>query len=51
LEHGGVWLTADELRCLLQAMVAAGLTRFTYYILNTITDEVWDVMTEFTAPR
>lgn len=49
LEHEGIWLTAEELRYLLQAMVDAGLTRFTYYVLNTITDEIWDVLTEFTA--
>lgn len=49
LEHGGIWLSAAELRSTFQAMVDAGLTRFTYYVLNTITDEVWDVMTEFTA--
>ena len=50
LEHGGTWLNADELRCLFGAMVDAGLTRFTYYILNTITDDIWDAMTEYTAP-
>ena len=50
LEHGGIWLNAEELRMLLQAMTDAGLSRFTYYILNTITDDIWDVMTEFTAP-
>ncbi len=49
LEHEGSWLNAEELRHLLQAMVDAGLTRFTYYVLNTISDDVWNVMTEFTA--
>lgn len=49
LEHEGVWLSAEELRHLLQAMVDAGLTRFTYYVLNTISNDVWDVITEFTA--
>jgi hypothetical protein len=41
-------LTADELRHLLQAMASAGLTRFTYYILNTIDDDVWQVLREVT---
>lgn len=50
LEHEGTWLNAEELRYLLQAMVDAGLSRFTYYVLNTISDDVWDVLTEFTAP-
>jgi len=49
LEHEGTLLNADELRNLLQAMVDAGLSRFTYYVLNTITDDVWKVLTEFTA--
>jgi hypothetical protein len=49
LEHEGIWLKPAELRHLLQAMVDAGLTRFTYYVLNTISDDVWDVLTEFTA--
>jgi|GEM_PF-2414919 len=49
LEHGGIWLTPEELRYTLQAMVDAGLTRFTYYVLNSITDDIWDVITEFTA--
>lgn len=48
-EHEGIWLSAEELRHLFQAMVDAGLTRFTYYVLNTISDEIWDVITEFTA--
>jgi hypothetical protein len=48
LEHGGTMLTADELRHLLQAMASAGLTRFTYYILNTIDDDVWQVLREVT---
>jgi hypothetical protein len=48
-EHKGYWLNADEVGHLLQAMVDAGLTRFTWFILNTITDDVWNVMTEFTA--
>ena len=48
LEHGGVWLNAQELRYLLEAMEDAGLTRFTYYVLNTITPEIWDVITDFT---
>ncbi|MGH2461336.1 MAG: hypothetical protein ACRDIY_20955 [Chloroflexota bacterium] len=48
-EHEGIWLSPQELRHLFQAMVDAGLTRFTYYVLNTISDEVWDVLTEFTA--
>ena len=51
LEHGGSpWMTAAEIDALLQAMVDAGLTRFTYYTLNDITDEVWDVMRRYTAP-
>ena len=50
LEHGGIWLNDEEFRWLLQAMVDAGLTRFTYYILNTISDDIWEAMTEFTAP-
>ena len=50
LEHGGILLNAEELRYLFGAMVDAGLTRFTYYILNSITDDIWDAMTEFTAP-
>jgi hypothetical protein len=49
LEHGGTWLTDDELRHLLQAMTDAGLTRFTYYILNAIDGEVWQVLREFTT--
>jgi hypothetical protein len=48
LEHDGIWLNADELRHLFQAMVDAGLTRFTYFILNTISDEIWNVITDFT---
>jgi len=49
LEHGGIWLTPEELRFTMQAMVDAGLKRFTYYILNTVSDDIWKVMTEFTA--
>ncbi|HEX5415540.1 MAG TPA: hypothetical protein VFZ25_07730, partial [Chloroflexota bacterium] len=49
LEHEGIWLKPEELRHLLQAMVDAGLTRFTYYVLNTISDDIWKVLTEFTA--
>ena len=50
LEHGGSpWMPAEELEGLFQAMVDAGLTRFTYYALNDITDEIWEVMTRFTA--
>ena len=50
LEHGGSpWMTAEELELLFQAMVDAGLKRFTYYCLNDVTDEIWDVMTRFTA--
>ncbi|MFQ6043092.1 MAG: hypothetical protein ACE5PV_19735 [Candidatus Poribacteria bacterium] len=48
LEHGGVWLNAQELRYLLEAIEEAGLTRFTYYVFNTITPEIWDVITDFT---
>jgi len=51
LEHGGVWLNAQELRYLLEAMEDAGLTRFTYYVFNTITDGIWDVITDFTPKR
>jgi hypothetical protein len=51
LEHGGSpWMTAEELELLFQSMVDAGLTRFTYYTLNDISDEIWQVMTRFTAP-
>ena len=50
LEHGGSpWMPAEELELLFQAMVDAGLTRFTYYVLNDITDEIWEVMTRVTA--
>ena len=50
LEHGGSpWMTADELDLLFEAMVDAGLTRYTYYCLNDISDEIWEVMTRFTA--
>ena len=50
LEHGGSpWMTSEELELLFQAMVDAGLTRFTYYCLNDISDEIWEVMTRFTA--
>jgi hypothetical protein len=42
-------MPAEELEGLFQAMVDAGLTRFTYYALNDITDEIWEVMTRFTA--
>jgi hypothetical protein len=49
LEHGGILLTAEELRYTLQAIADAGLTRFTYFILNSIGDEIWEVIREFTA--
>jgi hypothetical protein len=50
LEHGGSpWMSAGELELLFQSMVDAGLTRFTYYTLNDITDEIWDVMTRYTS--
>lgn len=50
LEHGGSpWMTAEELDLTFAAMVDAGLTRFTYYTLNDITDEIWEVMTRYTA--
>ena len=50
LEHGGSpWMTGEELELLFQAMVDAGLTRFTYYALNDISDEIWEIMTKFTA--
>ena len=38
-----------ELGLLFQAMVDAGLTRFTYYCLSDISDEIWKVTTGFTA--
>lgn len=51
LEHGGSpWMTPEELELLLQAMVDAGLTRFTHYTLNDLTDETWEIMTRYTAP-
>ena len=50
LEHGGSpWMTAEELDFTFQAMVDAGLRRFTYYCLNDVTDEIWEVMTRYTA--
>ena len=50
LEHGGSpWMTAGELDFLFRAMAEAGLTRFTYYCLNDVTDEIWEVMTRYTA--
>lgn len=49
LEHGGIWLTAEELRYTLQAIADAGLRRFTYFILNSISDEIWEVIRAFTA--
>ena len=50
LEHGGSpWMTAEELDFLFRAMAEAGLTRFTYYCLNDVTDEIWEVMTRYTA--
>ena len=50
LEHGGSpWMTSAELDLLFQAMVDAGLKRFTYYCLNDVTDEIWEVMTRYTA--
>jgi len=51
LEHGGILLTAEELKHTLQAIADAGLHRFTYYILNSISDEIWEVMSKFTAAR
>ena len=42
-------MTAEELDFLFRAMVDAGLTRFTYYCLNDVTDEIWEVMTKYTA--
>jgi len=51
LEHGGILLTAEELKHTMQAMADAGLHRFTYYILNSISDEIWEVMSKFTATR
>ena len=42
-------MTSAELDLLFQAMVDAGLKRFTYYCLNDVTDEIWEVMTRFTA--
>ena len=50
LEHGGSpWMTSAELDLLFQAMVDAGLKRFTYYCLNDVTDEIWEVMNRYTA--
>jgi hypothetical protein len=50
LEHSGIWLTPEELRFTLRSIAEAGLTRFTYFILNSIDDDIWRVITEFTAP-
>jgi hypothetical protein len=49
LEHGGILLTAEELHYTLQAIADAGLRRFTYFILNSVSDEIWAVIREFTA--
>ena len=32
-------------------MVDAGLTRYTYYCLNDISDDIWGVMTRFAEDR
>lgn len=48
LEHfGSNWVTAPELRRLLAEMQSQGATRYAYYIYNSITPDVWDVISGF----
>ncbi len=48
LEHfGSVWLTATELRRLLERMEAQETKRYAYFVFNSITPDIWDVITDF----
>ena len=48
LEHfGSKWLSATELRRLLERMEAQGAKRYAYFVFNSITPNIWDVITDF----
>ena len=48
LEHfGSRRLTAGELRRLLETMQARGAERYAYFVYNSITPEIWSVITDF----
>ena len=48
LEHfGSKWVTPSELRRLLQRMEAQGVQRYAYFVYNSVTPEIWSVITEF----
>jgi hypothetical protein len=48
LEHfGSDWMTAGEVRRLLEEMQAQGTTRYAYYVYNSITPEIWKVISSF----
>jgi hypothetical protein len=48
LEHfGSNWVTTSELERMLRQMQAHGVERYSYFVYNEITPEIWDVITSF----
>ncbi|MQG47628.1 MAG: hypothetical protein FI685_05995 [SAR202 cluster bacterium] len=48
LEHfGSNWLTSSELHRLLHEMQHQGLTRYCYFVYNSIDSEIWNVIRSF----
>lgn len=48
LEHfGSTWITASELRRLFAVMRSHGLRRYSFFVYNSLRNDVWDVIREF----
>ena len=48
LEHfGSQWVTPSELRRMLATMERHGVERYSFFVYNSITPEIWSVITEY----
>ena len=47
LHHGGVRITTDELRLLLEAVAGSGLQSFIYWHYSDMTEAEWRVLREY----
>ena len=47
LHHGGVRITTDELRLLLEAVAGSGLQSFIYWHYSDMTEDEWRVLREY----
>ena len=47
LEHSGTWLSDRELLGILRVMQQQGITRYAYLSYNSLTPEIWSVITGF----